>query len=656
MAQRMNPLLDDQEGNVHLMLGNEAIVRGALEAGVSVAAAYPGTPSSEIVDNFSKVSKDRNIYVEWSVNEKVSAEVAAAGSLSGLRSMCSMKQNGLNVASDFLLHLALAGTRAGYVLVPAEDPGAISSQNEGESRHFARLLEIPIIEPGDFQEMKDMTRWAFELSEEIRNMVMVRSCTRLSHASGKVTVGKLPVPASNAHFRFDGNILDSQTGPVISMPTPLKHKWQQDKIAKVTEIFETSPFNKYFGPKKPELMIFTSSAAFLYTKEAVAMLGLEKKAGILKLGTTWPMPKKLVKKHLTMSDNVLFVEEVLPFLEEQIKMIAAEEAKDVGIKTFYGKNDGAIPMFGELNPDIVIGALSKITGITYEGVPKEYRDAVGIEAMKHLPPRELTFCPGCPHRASYWNIHNTLEIIGGEGFVNGDVGCYGMGIIGAGYSTVKTDFAMGSGTGVASGFGKLGQFNMNQPVLSICGDSTFFHAGMPALVNAVHNRSNMIMVILDNSGTAMTGFQPHPGLTVDAMGADDMPAVDIEGVCRAIGAETVVHDPFDIEGTRRVLLDLLEDREGTRVLILKQVCALSPEKRAGKSYEMSVDETKCIADRCGCNRICTRVFRCPGLRWDRANRRVTIDEVICSGCGVCADICPAGAIQRVPVQKTEEVA
>jgi len=657
MAIKENPLLDPKEGNFHLYLGNEAIVRGALEAGASVAAAYPGTPSSEIIEFCSRVAGDRKMYVEWSANEKVSCEVAAAASFSGLRSLCAMKQNGVNVASDFLLHLALSGIRAGMVLVACEDPGALSSQNEAESRYFARLLEVPIIEPGNFQELKEMTTWAFELSEELRQFVIVRSCTRLSHASGIVTIGKLPEPATGAHFRFDGNLLDSLTGPMHSNPAPLRHNWQQEKLKKARAIFEKSPFNTYDGPDNPKLLIITGSAANLYSREAVHILGLKDRVGILKIGTTWPLPQSLVKKNLARTEKILFVEEVLPFMEEQVKILAGENAAEIGAKTFFGKNDGMLPMSGELNPDLVVTALAKIFDIKLDTSAQEWSYNAAMDAMNLVPGRELTFCAGCPHRASYWSIHNALQMVGREGFVNGDVGCYGLAIIGAGFYAMKSHYSMGSGTGLASGFGKFKQFGMEQPILSVCGDSTFFHAAMPALVNAVHNKSNIIMVILDNGGTAMTGFQPHPGLKIDAMGSNAMPAVNIEAICSAIGAKTRTCDPFDLDATRKILLEFLEDEEGAKVLILKQLCALSPDKRSGKQYAMSIDKALCVADSCGCNRLCTRVFRCPGLRWDSRTRTNSIDEVVCSGCGVCADICPAGAISKVKITEasTENV-
>lgn len=641
----MSELINGTPGKRYLMMGNQAIARGALEAGISVAAGYPGTPSSEIIESLAGVADQADIYVEWSANEKVAAEVAAAASFAGLRSLCVMKQNGVNVASDFLLHLAGGGIRGGMVLVPCDDPGALSSINEGESRHFARLLEIPLLEPGDFQEAKEMVKWAFELSEQIGNFVMLRSVTRLSHASGSVALGPLPESRPKARFRHTGFVLDPHEGAITSAPVDYKHALQQQKLEKAEQLFEDSPFNIYTGPQKPELLIITSSACNLYCREAIEILGLDHRVGLLKLGTTWPLPKKLVGRHLAKCDKIFVVEEVIPFLEENIKILAAELAMDIGPKSIYAKRDKTLPSVGEMNPDHVIAALVKILDLSYEAVGSDYTEKAGLCVMAGAPGRDLTFCPGCPHRASYWVLHNVLALDNRQGFICGDIGCYSLGMRETGYFALKTMHAMGSGTGLASGFGKLDRFGMDQPVVAVSGDSTFFHSVMPALVNAVHYNSHITLVVFDNSGTAMTGFQPHPGLGVDAMG-HGAPAIDIESICRAAGAKTIICDPFDLETTRDILLDKISEKNGVQVVIMKQSCALSPEKKGKPRYEMHLDENVCIGEDCGCNRLCTRVFKCPGLNWDEENHHARIDEVICAGCGVCASVCPTGAITK----------
>lgn len=630
-----------------LFMGNEAIARGALEAGITVASGYPGTPSSEIIENLAGVASQRNLYVEWSTNEKVALEVAAAASFAGLRSICVMKQNGVNVASDFLLHLASSGTRGGLVLVTCEDPGALSSVNEGESRYFARMLEIPLLEPADFQEAKDLTKWAFELSEKIHNVVVLRSVTRMSHASGNVICGKLPVRSRTAKFIYDGSVMDPLRGPVISTPVVAKHSLQQKKLEQAAALFEKSSFNSYSGSKKPELLLITGSACFLYSCEAVNMLGLQKRTGILKLGTTWPLPSRLLKKYLKSTEKILIVEEVLPFLEENVKTLAAGMGREIGWKTFYGKMDGMLPSVGELNPDLVAAALSKILRVKKRNLPAAYLRKIA-EITSLIPRREQTFCPGCPHRASFWSIHNALQLDGREGIVCGDIGCYAMAALfpSCGFNTVRTLHSMGSGTGIASGFARLAPYGLDKPVIAVCGDSTFYHAVIPALINAQHNRAAMTFIVLDNSGTAMTGFQPHPGLNVGAAG-ESVPAVDIAKICEAIGAKVAVSDPFDLDKTCKILNAFLQEKECLNVLILRQICALSPERKGKKKFLMQVDGELCLGDNCGCNRLCTRIFRCPALIWNRVKKKAVIDEVICAGCGVCYEICPQKAIKRM---------
>jgi indolepyruvate ferredoxin oxidoreductase alpha subunit len=628
-------------------MGNEAIARGALEAGVAVASGYPGTPSSEIIETLAEVAPQQNLYVEWSVNEKVAMEVAAAASFAGLRSLCVMKQNGVNVGSDFLLHLALTGIRGGMVLVHCDDPGALSSANEGESRHFARMLELPLLEPGDFQELKDMVKWAFALSEEAGCVVMVRSVTRLSHASGNVVFGEMPTREKKAYFKHDGFFLDPAQGPMCSLPASYRHDQQQEKLKSLVDKFEDSPFNTYSGPKSPELLLITSSACHLYSREAIDILGIRDRVGLLKLGTTWPLPSQLMKKHLAGVDRILIVEEVIPFMEENVKILVAELANDVGIKTFFGKREGTLPASNEMNPDLVVAALAKILSIDYEPVPETYAVRSQELAVSGAPNRDLTFCAGCPHRASFWSIHNALQMDGRQGFVCGDIGCYSLAVLPTGFSTLKTLHAMGSGVGLASGFGKLAQFGMDQPILATVGDSTFFHAVLPALVNAVHHQSDITLVVLDNGGTAMTGFQPHPGLPVDVAG-NNAPAIDVAKICEAMGAIVRTCDPFDLEDTRQTLFELF-DITGLKVLILKQMCALSPEKKSKKMFDVQVDESVCLGQTCGCNQLCTRIFKCPGLVWDKHKGVSGIDEVICTSCGVCASICPSGAIQRKEV-------
>ena len=630
-----------------LLMGNQAIARGALEAGLSVAAGYPGTPSTEIIETLAASSQERGLYVEWSSNEKVALEVAAAASFAGLRALAAMKQVGVNVAADFLLHLSAYGTRGGLVLVSCEDPGALSSTNEGESRPYAKAMEFPLLEPGSFQEAKDMTRWAFALSERIQNVVMLRSVTRLSHGSGSVLLGELPENTRQAQYRFQGAMDDSLTGPIVNLPGVIlvSHARQQANLRKAADIFEDSPFNAYQGPEAPELLIITSSIPWLYCLEAVKNLGLSQRIGLLKLGTTWPLPEKLLAEHLARSERVLVVEETLPFLEDNIQALSARLGPGLGRKTFYGKNDRLLPTVGELSMEIIGRALTSLLDILPRTpVDSRYHEAAEQHA-RAAPCRTLTFCPGCPHRASFWSIPRVLQLENRDGFVCGDIGCYSMAALPTGFSTLKTLHSMGSGLGLACGFGQLAWFGLSQSVVAVCGDSTFFHAVMPALVNAIHNQADCTLIVLDNSGTAMTGFQAHPGLSSNALG-HSVPAVDIPSVCRSMGAPVAVCDPFDLETTQNTLLDFLENHRGVRIVVLRQICALSPEKKQQTPETPRVDQELCRGESCGCNRLCTRIFKCPGLIWDRRTGTASIDTIICTGCGVCMAVCPAGAISR----------
>ena len=634
----MSVIKKNGPGSNELLMGNEAVARGALEAGVQFAAAYPGNPSSEIIGTLSQVAAELGIYVEWSVNEKVAVEAAASASFAGLRAISAMKQNGLNVAQDFILNLNLSGVgTGGLVLVVTDDPAALSSTNEEDSRFIAKLGDLPLLEPATFQEAKDMTKWAFELSEAIHSLVVVRTVSRISHGRGNVFLGELPREKKKG--RYDTSKI------FIPLAVPLRHLGLHMKLNQVREVYESSPFNGYVGPENPELLLMTSGSGWLYSLEAVKTLNLKDQVGILKIATTWPLPSKLLAKHMARVKRVLFVEEVDPFLENNVKELAAEWSSEIGSWTFYGKSSGHIHPFGEINPDLVINVLSKVMDKPYAAREAGYGQEA-LEMTKALVPnRDLSFCPGCPHRATFWAIKDALKLDGREGFVTGDNGCYALGLGPAGFFQIKTLHSMGSGAGLAAGFGQLHKFGFDQPVLSVCGDSTFFHAAIPALINGIYNRSNFILVILDNSATAMTGFQPHAGTGETATGSP-APIVDIEKLCSALGIRVETCDPFDLQGATEKILDLIDDAGGVRVLISRRKCALVKAKEEKAAYKVHVDPEKCLGESCGCARLCTRIFKCPGLLWNKEKGKSQVDEVLCTGCGVCADICPQSAILR----------
>jgi indolepyruvate ferredoxin oxidoreductase alpha subunit len=509
-------------------------------------------------------------------------------------------------------------------------------------------LDIPLVEPGDFQEAKDMTKWLFDLAEELGTLCILRSVTRIAHARGNVKLGELPAKQHKAHFDQIHDLKNVMPTTFMPLPSSLRHFFLHMKLDKAREKFESSPFNRYVGPDKADLLIITGGSCWLYSQDAIEALKLRDRVGILKLGTLWPLPERFVTEHLNKSDKVLFVEEIDPFLERSVMELAGNFPSNAVRPTFYGKRSGHINAYGELNPDMVIKAVSTILGLTYQARDIDYGKKAEALVKSSVPERSMTFCAGCPHRATFWSIKNALKLDGRDGFVTGDIGCYSLALGPAGFFQVRTMHCMGGGAGVANGLGKLGQFGFDQPVIAVVGDSTFYHATIPALINGIYNQSKFILVILDNSATAMTGFQPHPGTGMTAMG-EPTKVVSMEALCRSLGAHVEVCDPFDFKGTTNTLLKMMADDGGAKVAIMRRQCELVRAKKEKSPYKVHVDIEKCIGEDCGCDRLCTRIFLCPGLIWDKKTGKSRIDEVICSGCGVCVDICPQGAIIREAV-------
>ncbi len=625
-------LASDVPGHVELLLGNQAIARGIIEGGAQVAAAYPGTPSSEILENLARMAKKVGMYAQWAVNEKVATEIVTAASMAGLRAATAMKAQGLNVALDFVLHLNLFGTgNGGLLIVVCDDPGALSSVNEQDSRWLVRMGDYPLLEPSSVQEAKDMAKWAFELSEQLHSAVFLRSVTRISHASSAVTMGDIQRLDRKASFDIER--------PFSPSPVPQKHAELKQKLEKARGIFESSLFNWYSGPKSPSLTIVCSGTGWLYTLDAVEVLNLEDSVGIIKLGTTWPLPVEFIQKRLQPGSDVLVVEEVDPFVELNLKEMLYDNWGGGEFPRIYGKNTGHISAVGELNPDIVTKGITKALGIDYQCREPVYDRKARDYAAKMTLGRPAVYCPGCSHRASFWAVKQVLRGGGKKGFVTGDIGCYAMDRYYGGQMVTRTQSAMGGGSGLASGFGKLGQFGFEQNVVAACGDSTFFHAVMPAITDAVHHGSKATFVLLDNSTTGMTGFQPHPGTLLDAMG-DPVVPIDMEKLCRSLGCTVEVADPFDLEDTKQKLKKLVA-REGAKVMILRRECGLLVFRREGAQYRMCIDQEKCN----GCQ-YCTRFFKCPALIWNKATNKAEIDEALCTGCGFCTDVCHHNAIMR----------
>lgn len=618
------------------LMGNQAIVRGALEAGVQFAAGYPGTPSSEIVQDIAKAAKTLNIYAEWSINEKVATETAAAAAIAGLRSLSAMKNAGLSVALDFLTHLSYSGLGDGggaMVNIVCDDPDGHSSGDETDSRWLAKFSHSPLLEPTTSQEAKEMIQWAFDLSEKYKAMVFFRGYTRLSHASSMVEIGDLPEFNTRAHLD-----LPTPLTPYLARP---KHAALIEKLALIKQEFESAPFNSYTGPDHPELIILCSGSAFYCSQEAIELLNLENQVGILKIGTLWPFPAETVLSQLTRAEKMLVAEEVDPFVEQHLKSALVDAHVDG--KTIYGKDSGHIPMHGEITPDRLITALASIMGKKDNPRSQDYESGIAEVLDDHMIQRGLTWCAGCPHRASFWAIEKAIKKDGQNACVTGDIGCYTLDIFPGGKGRIDLLHAMGSGAGLAGGLGQLKRFDQVRPVISICGDSTFFHGSIPALVNSVHNQSNMIQIVLDNSTTAMTGFQPHPGNELTVVGKPAI-AIDIEALCRSLGCTVTVSNPFDLRGTTKIIQGMLKENKGVQVLILRQQCEIARMKQEKTTpFRMTLDQNSCKGEECG---ICSREFRCPALILETKTGKSLIKEDICSGCGVCVDICPFKAISR----------
>ncbi|GBF32962.1 indolepyruvate oxidoreductase subunit IorA [Desulfocucumis palustris] len=624
----------EKPGTKVALTGNEAIARGALEAGVAYAASYPGSPTAEVLGTLSRLAGNFKLYAEWSVNEKVAMEGAAAASFAGLRSLVVMKADGLNVALDFAGALAISGCRGGMVIVLGDDPNAHSSVREEDSRNLCKAIHLPVLEPSSVQEALEMTREAFSLSEDLKLPVVVRCVTRVCHASGDVELGELNRPLPVPDFTRDNR--------VITFGIQL-HALQEQKLARAAEWACHSGFNSYTGPENPERLVIACGPCYMHALEALDMLAATG-VGVLKLGVTWPLPHQLLLKYLRNASEVVFAEEVEPFVEDNVTSLAAMQIPR-GIK-FYGKRSGHVagpagPGIGELDPDILASSLAGIFGVKYE-TPGVSGRAEALELLgEKMPDRELAFCAGCPHRASFWAVRAALELDGRGGIVLGDIGCYTLGMARTGYNLLQTVHCMGAGIGLAGGMANLSRFGFDRPIVTLVGDSTFYHAAIPALINARYHNSSFLCVVLDNETTAMTGHQPHPGRSVTAMG-EPARTVRMEELLQGVGLPYVVQDPYDVEATIDVVCNML-GQEGPRVLILRRTCVLAAVRGKQKA-RVYVDQEKCIGDSCGCGRFCSRVFACPANVWDAAGGKARIDEAVCNGCGVCASLCPQGAI------------
>lgn len=601
----MEKLLADS-GRI-LLLGNEAIARGLIEAGCGVAATYPGTPSSEIGGVLDDVADKVGMYFEYSVNEIVAMEVAAAAAVSGVRSFAFMKHVGLNVASDAFMTLSYVGVRAGMVILTADDPSIHSSQSEQDNRYYAKFGLVPMLEPTTPAECKDMIIEAFKLSEKLHSPVLVRTTTRVNHARGAVNLSRPKKMQKKGVFEKD-------PAHLVTVPANARRDRidQLERIKKAQELSEISPLNYITGSGSDG--IITSGVSYTYAAEYI------ENAEILKLGFSYPLPEEKVKKFLQRKSRVVVIEELEPVIEDEVRRIAQQN----GIRTeIIGKRTGHLPRAYEYTPD-TLKALS--------GILKIKEGAQPLSSEIKLPSRPPVLCAGCPHRSTFYA---TKKAVGKEGAIYcTDIGCYTLGVQPP-MNCADVTLCMGSSIGTAGGFSEA----TDQKAVAFIGDSTFFHGGIPGLINAGYNKhNNLVLIILDNRTTAMTGHQPNPGTGRD-YGGIESPPLKIEPLVRACGIEFVkTVDPYDLVAIEQAVREAL-DFNGPAVIVSEHACPLLRKKEGKlekKLYE--VDREKCI----GC-KICLSKFSCPALSVD--NGKPLIDRTSCIGCGGCAQVCPQNAIE-----------
>lgn len=611
----MHELLTGTQGDRKFLLGNEAIIRGALESGVRFVAAYPGTPSSEIIDGFAALGLEIGAEVEYSVNEKVSVESACAAAQCGVRSLVSMKHVGLNVASDAFMTLAYVGVKAGMVIVSADDPSLHSSQNEQDNRYYAKMAGVPMLEPATPQEAKDMVLAGYALSEKYGLPVLLRTTTRVNHCRGPVALGEIPEKELKGSFSRDPfNLV------VVPMVGRKLHLKLLEKLVDLQKEAESSPFNTRVGEGR--WGIVTSGVSGLYVHDAVRELGLAHQVSVLKLGMTHPFPEGVVTDFLNGVEAVLVVEELEPYLEDFVR-IAAQKCG------FRGKIAGKefVPRAFELDTVKVKEAVGRFFEVPYSA-PKIFA------VPENLPARPPNLCPGCPHRATFFGVK---KVFGDEAVYPTDIGCYTLGLL---PPLQMADFliCMGSSISTAGGFSRV----LDRPVVAFIGDSTFFHSGITGLINAVSHERNLLLVILDNGTTAMTGHQPHPGVWLKK-GENQAPKVDLEMLVRGCGVSRVaVVNPLHVKKLQHALQDIKAGMKdgGVSVLISRSPCPLYERRVLGTKQKVVFQ----VMGDCRPCRDDLAQLGCSAFVWSRdeaGEACVQINEVLCGGCAVCAQLCDA---------------
>jgi len=619
----MDILLSNELGKRHMLLGNEAIARGALEAGVEFVTTYPGTPSSEVGNVFSALGKKAKVYFEFSANEKVAQEVAGTAAVSGLKVLTFFKHVGFNVAADPFMVQMYQGVTGAMVVFTADDPSCHSTQNEQDTRHFCRMGNAPLFEPSSPQEAKDMIKEAFRVSEELELPVVFRSTTRISHSRADVEFGEYTPLTEFSQGEYKRDVSRFITVPPVARK---RHIWLLGQLELAQEISENSPFNYETVFGDGTLGIITCSVTHGYVVDALKQLKGD--ATVLKLGMSYPIPEKKIIELIKKVDKLIVVEELEPLVERDVKRLAFDN--DIKVEVI-GKDSGDLPRYHEYNPDLMLKVMEKALGKQRPiYTPKEKYSEL------HLPMRPPALCPGCGHRAAYYCAKAASK---GKVFYGTDIGCYTLSIDPP-YETADLLFCMGAAPSEAGGIWRA----TGKPSMGFIGDSTFFHSGLLGIISQVHNKNKCVIGVLDNHTTAMTGFQPHPGNDYDGMG-DPAPALNIEKILKSVElAYLAKTDPYDLEATTKAFEDALEC-DGVGVVLCQRPCRLAEVakiRRDGVRVQTYfVDEEVCT--KCG---KCVKKFACPGS-FIGEEGFAGINQLLCTGCGVCADICPFDAIKEV---------
>ncbi len=619
-----------------LMLTNEAVVRGALEANVKVVAFYPGSPTSEILDTFGEVLGHFKDYkMQIAANEKVALETVAGASMAGMRSFTSMKSVGMNVASDSMFSIGYTGLNAGCVCLIADDPFAHSSQSEQDGRYFGEAAYIPMIEPSTAQEALDMTKWAFEVSEKHKTLVIIRTTTRVNHQRGMVDLGELKRSPFKKNKWSD---VKGQYFTVGAVARALKAQLLE-KTAAIKKGFEASDFNKVV-PGSGNVGVLTAGVCYLHVKEAMENLDIN--LPVFKLGTLFPLPEKKLSKFLKSLSTLIVVEELTPYLETRIEALAKTVNPELNI---VGKRSGHFSEMLEYNIPIVENVLAEVVdkklSMDYDAVLKK------AEKLKEiLPERPPIFCPGCPHRGTLWAFRQALQQLKIRDNIvfNNDIGCYSMAFLPPNEFS-DSMLAMGASLGISAGM----ELALEDKIIAMVGDSTLYHAALPGIVNLIHHNSNVTLFVLDNAVTAMTGQQFNPNSPYDA-GGQPARKINMEKMFEALGADKIVIiDPYETRDCIGTIKEAIES-DGFSVIISRRECALYGDREKKKRGEKIIPSEN-VKDTCRGIYACVKEFYCPAITVDESDTKMFIQRDLCDGCLECRQVCPVDAPRHMEVQK-----